>query len=652
MTNKSLEDFKTENPFDPNGVESQFMWRLRIDRLHKAYLAEQAKSTELEFDAFIPDVGDPNYGELTEDQKKFNDALDRFSIFDAYNRWAGPTKGYVSQKDNKPVRCPNPDHEDIHPSCWMVANKDGNLRGAGNCAKCGGFDKFGIAAWYMGLQPSDCKTSRFAEIAKTFGEGFSVVQIKSITGETITVAPEAVTETEPANSGAGTEVAYIGDGAAAQALAESVADDKAKAKEQAGIAINWRDFVPQDTFLWEYLQVCCQDDLPEEFHFWNGLLALGLAVGRNRMLFEAKPVKANLYVCLIGKSGGGKSRSLDHLDNVLQQALPYDYTDDPPIGAAIMSGIQSGEVLIKSFQHEVIDPVTNKPAARGDVRGLIKFDEFAELVRKANRSSSTLGTTITQMYDAPSFARTTGMKHGNIVAKNVFPSAISTTQYASIRTLITKDDQTSGFANRWVFVTGIQKKRRAINYYMPDYSRAVSKLSGIQTGALAPDYLRLTENALKIWQDFFDNVLEPWVEARESTDMVERFDLLFKKLALLFAINDRADVVGETHMRNALGLFEYLGGAVGRFEEEASVTEDSQLMEKILQQVERLTAKGANQPTARNIGLSLSKKYCTPEQLRKMLSNMVQLGYIEELAIPAGPKGGRPTKVFKIATGA
>jgi len=658
VPNKSLEDFKSENPQLVG--EAQFAWRLRVERLYKEYLDAQSKSTELQYQQFVPDV-DPNFGELTDDQKKFNSALDGITIFDAYNRWAGPSKGYVSQRDNKPVRCPNPDHEDIHPSCWMVGNKDGSTRGAGNCAKCGGFDKFGIAAWYMGYQPSDCRTAQFAEIAVGFGEAFGVQQVKSITGETITVLPQAPAPAgaEQAENTANTEnsdgadsgISYIGDGAVSAVMQEEAEEERSVAPQNT-IAIPWRQIVPENTFLHAYLTACSGDDLPEEYHFWNGMLALGLAVGRNRMLKDIFPVKANLFVCLIGESGAGKSRSLYHLEAVLREALPYDKKDDPPIGAAIIRGSQSGEALIRAFRHEVLDPVTNKPVARGNVRGLIKFAEFAELAKKASRLGGSLDYTLTDLYDAPAVVKDDGVTRGDIEATDTFPSAISTTQYASIRTLVSQNDQTSGFANRWVFATGIEKPRQVVSEYMPDFRDAVSKLRAIQVGALGFEMVTWEPAAVKVWREYVTGFLIPWMRNQESDNLLKRLEVLLMKLFLLFAINDKSLVVTETHVNTALSLFPYLTEAYERVEKEAAATDDSELVKKILSLVRKLAAKGPQHATARNIGQSINRKYCTTDQLRKTLSNMVQLGYLDELALPAGPKGGRPSKVFKIATGA
>src|SRR3546814_6014676 len=67
-----------------------------------------------------------------------------------------------------------------------------------------------------------------------------------------------------------------------------------------------------------------KDDVPEEYHFWNGLLGLGFALGRDVSLMDFQPVYGNLFVCTLGRTGSGKSRAKGHLDRLLSTALPHE----------------------------------------------------------------------------------------------------------------------------------------------------------------------------------------------------------------------------------------------------------------------------------------------------------------------------------------
>jgi hypothetical protein len=185
--------------------------------------------------------------------------------------------------------------------------------------------------------------------------------------------------------------------------------------------INWRHIVPSETFLHAYLEATSIDDSPEEYHFWNGLVALGMAVGRMRTLEDSPEVTGNLYVCLTGGSGTGKSKSKRHLINVLHEALPYKKDDQPPYGARYIKGAQSGEVIIKCYQHEMLDPITNKPAGFWPfIKGFLDFDELAELVGKSSRQGSTLKTTLMELYDGPRYLASTSMSHGTVMAEMPF----------------------------------------------------------------------------------------------------------------------------------------------------------------------------------------------------------------------------------------
>ena len=73
-------------------------------------------------------------------------------------------------------------------------------------------------------------------------------------------------------------------------------------------SIDWRALVPEGTFLHQWMSLTSRDDLPEEYYFWLGLQALGFAIGNNVRLLDSPAVKGNLFVCLYGPSGIGKTR--------------------------------------------------------------------------------------------------------------------------------------------------------------------------------------------------------------------------------------------------------------------------------------------------------------------------------------------------------
>ena len=114
---------------------------------------------------FDPDLI-PDVGRITRSPE--NEAIDRtlatIGILEAYEKWCPkrPMPKVGNKTESIMVRCPNPAHEDKKPSAWVNTDKN-----AGNCAVCGGFDKFDIAAWGLGFDVPGYKSKeKFPELRR------------------------------------------------------------------------------------------------------------------------------------------------------------------------------------------------------------------------------------------------------------------------------------------------------------------------------------------------------------------------------------------------------------------------------------------------------------------------------------------------------
>jgi hypothetical protein len=646
--------------------ETRFAFKLRLKREWEVHLENQKTIFADQWKEFIPDLGpEPPAAAISPQQQALDEFIKLISITDAYNRWAG--KGFVqagNRKDSIKVRCPNPAHPDNNPSAWINTEK--------NVFKCGSCDIGGdiwyIAAWRFGYPVPGFKNdpATFRALREKIGEDFGVYVEKGIAGDyhivqttpqvTPPTAPpthdqQAVTvnetpETNPLIPTADKNLAYLPSGSEDE---ERTRDEQiAAARKYPSIA--WRDIVPSETFLRAYLEATTVDDVPEEFHFWNGLLGLGMAVGGMRTLEDAPPVSANLFVCFVGGTGTGKSKGKRHLAVLLHQALPYQPDDQPPFGSQYLNGIQSGEVLIKQFQHPMIEPATGKPIGHWPgVRVLADFEELATLVGKNNRQGSTLKNVLMDMYDAPLWLSSTSITHGNIVAHKPFGSAVTTTQYDSIRNLITRSDDSSGFANRWTFATGVPKRQFSVNRTRVDLTRAAGMLSGINIRCRAEEQVLWTEDGEKAWDAFFHGPLHT---ARVVKDMsiIQRLDLMLKKLFLLFAINENSVTVTESIVNRVISLFPHLLETYSVVEEKISATEEGDDTERMLRHIKRLTSSTRG-PTPTELYRVMKSKNNSMTKIRKLLENLVVLGMVTELKVPPGPAGGRPTSCYVLAPG-
>jgi hypothetical protein len=174
-------------------------------------------------------------------------------------------------------------------------------------------------------------------------------------------------------------------------------------------------------------------------------------------------------------------------------------------------------------------------------------------------------------------------------------------------------------------------------------------LSGINIRCRAEETIHWTDDGEKAWDTFFHGELH---QARIRTDMsiIQRLDLMLKKLFLLFAINENSATVTESIVNRVISLFPHLLETYGVVESKISATEEGDDTDRVLRHIHRLT-NSTRGPTARELYNVMKNKNNSTTKIRKLLENLVVLGMITELKVPPGPAGGRPTSCYVLAPG-
>jgi hypothetical protein len=279
---------------------------------------------------------------------------------------------------------------------------------------------------------------------------------------------------------------------------------------------------------------------------------------------------------------------------------------------------------------------------------MIDFSELSSLVARTNRQGSALTPTLMQFYDMEGIVATSSLTHGAKQAYYPYASALTTTQPRSLRSLVSRADDASGFLNRWVFVPGSEKKRFAVGGVRVDMSPAISPLQDIMGWAGSfglEDYVLWSPEAEKRFTDFFHQQIE--LDKRRATnDLITRIDLLLKKLILLFAANQHQPVVRVEHVDYAIHCYQYLvdaysipGGQIGN-------TIQTEISEAILNQCRRAYERRARPLTLNDIAKALKGRKYPLDMLLKTADTLVKLGYLQ-LETPKPGTVGRPSTRYK-----
>lgn len=596
-------------------------------------------------------IPEPVY-ELTDGDRALDEAVEHIDIIDAYRRWCGKMEPKVAkgQRESIKISCPIPSHLDKDPSAWI--NTDKQTWFCGGC-QIGG-DAHDIAAYHFGFPVPSYKTDgRFHELRLKMAADFGYHYEKYPGGVSVLVGPEP--------SDAATEATSTSPGVVTEPEPEVEPDPELSTDatvielydggdmDVSFPKLDWRNIIPKDTFLHEYMLATTIDDVVEEYHFWNGMLLIGFACGRQARLDDLIPVYGNLFVCSLGASGSGKTKARNPMDRLMKEALPHDWSDPSSRGVKKVSAPGSAEVLVHLFQKPVSDPSNPKKVMYlAPVTGLIDFNELSALIGRANRQGNTLKPTLMQFYDMDPVVSTSSLSTGTKEAHEPFASALTTTQPLALKNLLGRTDDDSGFLNRWVFIGGPEKKRVAIGGVRVDISPCITPLQNILgwSGSFGDDeYVTWSDEAFKSFTEFFHKVIEPDKKKAQSA-LLTRMDLLMKKIILLFSANKMEKEVSASTVYEAIQCYDYLKTCYGVPAAQLGTTLQSEISEAILYQARKQWELDKKGVSLNQLAKALKRRNYPHDLLLKVVDSLAKLGFLEIEQTPAGSRG-RPTVRYR-----
>lgn len=443
------------------------------------------------------------------------------------------------------------------------------------------------------------------------------------------------------------------------APAAPTADDGHDAAEEARIkaadfTLDWRSFVPDNTPLRRYMDTVCADDTPEEFHMWNYMGLIGLTLGRTCFLPDSKPVHGNLLTCIIGRSGQGKSRSEGYIDQLISEALPFNEEDHMTTGVRVIKNPGSGEFLSARFQHEIPDPTFNPkdPGNRGKrapmlvnpgVKAIVRWPEMATMIGKSAGKGSIVQQTIIELYDVPRSLGGGSLTHGSYEALDPYGTVATTTQLATIRNLVTRDDAASGFLNRWLFVVGRSKQFQPWGSNI-DVTPLAADVHALRDWAGSiyrqhRGWLPMDPEALAESSEFLVTIAHP-LEAGDS-EMLRRATLTFKKLLLLFSANMMEDSVSLKSVSQAKIAFTYLMDCLRHIGVRLETSEEVSFEDDVLE----LIGENPQGIRPRDLRKKLRARG-SAQDVNRVLAAMEQADIIQLTHTKTTPGPGAPTKRY------
>lgn len=436
--------------------------------------------------------------------------------------------------------------------------------------------------------------------------------------------------------------------------------DKVEAVRNVGgtLTVDWRNIIPPNTFIHDYCLTMCNDDSPEELHFWNAVMAVGLALGRDVCLDDRTLVHGNLFLCMVAESGARKTRANGFFSSMIKAAFPF--SEELGTGVRHLATPGSGEAMLDQFINEREDPTnSNNPPLKYPVNGLLQASELSGLLEIAIRSGSTLESTMIGLYDAFGPVTASSRGAGTKIVDDAFCTIMTSTQPDRIRDLVTRKMVDSGLANRFFYIFGSDKEEEALGsmYDTPPPSGPLtSKIHHVRENMLSSIPIDKVFGVRAVhWDDvartkfreFHYSVMGPTKKADE-TSLAVRTNLLMKKLCLLFTANMGKSSVTPEAVEQAIAMWPYIIKCYQRVGAKINATEGREREERVLTACMTYYRKHKAWPTASKLFANHLKNYKSienTEQLNRILKSMVEAGQLEDMASER-TNGARKYKVI------
>lgn len=593
---------------------------------------------------------------LPEEILSADQELERFvrglSTEEVYKKYIGKEIGARKPDGEIMISCPFPHHEDKDPSASFDP-KTGMWHCHGRCLKGG--DTLDLLAVAKGVFPEYKNGSNkqgFHNLFRSVGEDYGW-KVEKRDGIPVPLSPtrqarekeEAVKKARADEQKIEAQLSQLNEGEQPPNNVISIEDNEDDYIEHGPElpTFDWRPLVKEGTFLDYYMQEVTKDTAPEEFHFWNGLVALSLAAGNNVQLGG---LKSNLFLCLFGKSALGKGTSMKPLKKLLKLSMKFDEAHPSPEGVFIIDSIQTGEGLVKHFVGEIAKP-GQRPVQVGNIKGLVAWEEMATILINSNRGNGNiLKTKLNEFYDCNDEIVTRSASSRNI-AVNPFASLVTALQPENFEQGLSKEDITSGYLNRFVFVTGTRKPGNPFGMYEHDLTTAKNALDQVrltylnhssETFDYVPTKLSFAEEARDAWRDLFnkaDNLVA------NGPGSISRINTLILKLAMLFTINNRETQISLDSVNRVEAMWDYIVESYMAVDSTVSRSENRKITDDILnvaREAQKRT-KGAKYITIKFLANRRSKYDI--RQIRMAVADLVAAGLMKEYDGKAVSEGRR-----------
>lgn len=267
------------------------------------------------------------------------------------------------------------------------------------------------------------------------------------------------------------------------------------------------------------------------------LVGLGSLIGKGAY-FVADGAKhhANLFVVICGRtSKARKGTSWARVKNVLS-AL-----DDLWLSTRAKSGVVSGEGIIEAFREDE------------DKRLLLIEGEFGQVLQCMKRDGNTVSVILRQAWDGASIAVL--RRKDPIDVEGAHISMIGHITLPELHRLLANVEISNGLANRVLWIYADRERLLPEGGSQADITAPLAQLHDAIMAARDRGQMHRDPQARELWSRLYaDLSQEP---PGKLGEILSRGEAQVMRLALLFALLDRAPAIESRHLQAAMAFWRY-----------------------------------------------------------------------------------------------
>lgn len=354
------------------------------------------------------------------------------------------------------------------------------------------------------------------------------------------------------------------------------------------------------------------------------LATCGACMGHGRYIYQGSQQTANLFVVLVGDTATGRKGTAGSIAREVMNAAYPDWQQ------LVVAGLGSGEGLIAHLKRtEDAEPLPSSG------RALVMESEFGRLLTVMNREGSTLSPVVRDAWDGGPMGRFLAREQQLVTWHHV--SILAHVTPVELRAKLNDVDAANGFGNRflWLAVRRTQllpfpeSPRLVIQPYVSDLNAAI-------VDALGNDELHWSEAAARRWEALY---MELSRQPRHGLlgALAARAESQITRLALIYALLDRAPAIDVAHLEAAVAVWDYSEQSMAYVFGTSTGNRHADVLRDML------TADGPIEWRTAKEALGLR----SAADLRDAVDQLVGNG-IAEVVSRARPNGGRAARVIQL----